>query len=61
MKYGDIIVFTDGACKRNGKKDAVASIGVYFPNKEYEDISEVLECDKHTNQRAEIYAIIRAL
>jgi len=35
----NIIVFTDGSCKGNGKKIAKAGIGIFFPNKELDNIS----------------------
>ena len=56
-----IEVFTDGACTSNGKKFAKGGIGIYFPNGEHEPISEQYVSDKITNQRAELYAIYKAL
>lgn len=57
----DIIVFTDGACSANGKKNARAGIGIYFPNSELDNISEEFTQSPMTNQRAELCAIYRAL
>lgn len=59
----NIIVFTDGACSNNGKKaaKAAAGIGIHFPNKEYNDISQKFTEGLITNQRAELYAIKVAL
>lgn len=57
----NIIVFTDGACSQNGKKNASAGIGVYFPNKEFANIAEEFTIQPVTNQRAELYAIYTAL
>ncbi len=65
----NIIVFTDGACSNNGKKAAAtkttkvarAGIGIHFPNKEYNDISQKFTEGLITNQRAELYAIKVAL
>lgn len=56
-----IIVFTDGACANNGKQNAKAGCGVFYPNKEYENISLKFTIAPITNQRAELYAIYLAL
>jgi ribonuclease HI len=53
-----ITIYTDGACKNNGKKNAIAGIGVYSEN--IYNISEKIE-GRQTNQRAELYAILKAL
>ena len=34
-----LIVFTDGSCINNGKSSCKAGYGVYFPNKEFKDVS----------------------
>ena len=52
-----IIIYTDGACKNNGKKNAIAGIGIYVKDKI--NFSEKL-FGKQTNQRAELYAILKA-
>ncbi len=57
-KENPIYIYTDGACKNNGKKNAIAGIGVYI--KDICDISERIK-GKQTNQRAELYAILKAL
>ena len=44
----NITIYTDGACKNNGKKNAIAGIGVYSEN--VYNISEKIE-GKQTNQR----------
>jgi ribonuclease HI len=56
-----IVVFTDGTCELNGSFEAKAGIGIYWPNSEYENLSELLPGKIQTNNRAEIYAIIRAI
>ena len=59
----DIIIYTDGACKNNGSKNAKAGIGIHFSKKnkiEFNDVSEPFP-DKPTNQRAELSAILEAL
>tara|TARA_Y100000768_G_scaffold388603_1_gene385528 strand:- start:2537 stop:3070 length:534 start_codon:yes stop_codon:yes gene_type:complete len=56
-KY-DLTIYTDGACSNNGKSTAKAGIGVY--SKDKLNISERI-VGKQTNQRAELYAILKAL
>lgn len=59
-----VVVYTDGACSGNGQDSASAGIGVYFGDDDPRNISEALpEFDKFSasNQRAELYAIVRAL
>lgn len=53
-----INIYTDGACSNNGKKTAKAGIGVYI-----EDICNISErlIGLQTNQRAELYAILKSL
>jgi len=54
-----IVVFTDGSCMK--KKDGIkCGYGVYFPNGEFDNISKKFT-DNPTNQRAELYAILKAL
>lgn len=56
-----IIVFTDGSCVGNGTPTSTGGIGIYFPNKELNDISDPFFISPITNQRAELYAIYTAL
>ena len=56
-----IKVFTDGSCVRNGKRDAKGGIGIYFPNKEFDNVSKEFTFSPITNQRTELYAILVAL
>jgi len=62
-----IIIYTDGACINNGSKLAKAGIGIHFSKRnkiKFDDVSESLEAtdeNKVTNQRAELYAILKAL
>ena len=55
-------VWTDGACSDNqsGEK-AKAGVGVYFGPNDPKNLSEPLPGPKQTNQRAELWATIRAL
>lgn len=56
----DIIIYTDGGCINNGKKNAKASIGVYFGKNDNRNISSRIN-GKQTNNTAEIKAIIKAI
>ena len=53
-----INIYTDGACINNGKKNAKAGIGIYISDNF--TVSEKLN-GLPTNQRAELYAILKAL
>ena len=55
------VVYTDGACVRNGKEGARAGVGVYFGEGDERNVSEPLEGEMQTNQRAELTAALRAL
>ncbi len=57
----NIKVFTDGSSLDNASKVSYGGIGIYFPNKELDDISEHFLIRPVTNQRAELYAIYTAL
>ena len=53
-----IEVYTDGACSKNGKKDAQASWAFYFPeHKSISNAARVPEDQTQTNQRGELMAI----
>lgn len=56
-----ITVWTDGGCLKNGKKGAIAGVGVFFGDNDIRNISEKLPGVVQTNQRSEIQAIVRAL
>lgn len=59
-----IFVHVDGACPSNGYNDAIAGIGVFFHQGSPFNLSERLVFPANeppTNQRAEIYAVVRAL
>jgi len=58
--HNRIVVWTDGSCKHNGTYKAHAGIGVHW-NDEYKNLSEHLPGELQSNNRAEIYAVIRAL
>lgn len=52
-------VFTDGATRGNGKTNARASYAVYWGPYAHLNESALLPGDLQTNQRAELYAILR--
>lgn len=54
-------IFTDGSCTHNGREYAIGGIGVYFPNGEYPNISKQFSHPPISNQRAELYAIYKAV
>ncbi len=57
-----IRIFTDGACKSNGKAIAQASYAAWFPeNKEWSFAIKMPETEMQTNQRAELKAIHDAI
>ena len=57
----DIIVYTDGSCTKCVKNKTLSGYGIYFPNKELKDVSRSFTHLPLTNQRAELYAIYKAL
>ncbi|KAJ8132889.1 hypothetical protein O1611_g740 [Lasiodiplodia mahajangana] len=58
---GVVRIFTDGSSLSNGKLGATAGVGVFFGQSDKRNVSERLEGDIQTNQRAELTAVIRAL
>lgn len=56
----NITVFTDGSCIRRKGQPIKAGYGIHFPNQEINDISHSFS-DNPTNQRAELYAIYKAI
>ena len=56
----NIVVYTDGACRNNGKKNAKAGIGVYFSDNDPRNVSERLRGNQ-TNQNAELSAILKVV
>ncbi|WQF81373.1 Putative large ribosomal subunit protein bL9/RNase H1 [Colletotrichum destructivum] len=53
-------VYTDGSSLGNGTAGSVAGVGVYFGPNDPRNVSERLEGELQTNQRAELTAILRA-
>ena len=60
-KEYDLVICTDGACTKNGKEGALAGVGVFFGDNDPRNISEALQGDVQTNNRAELTAFIYAL
>jgi ribonuclease HI len=54
-------VYTDGSCINNGKKCSKGGIGIYFGDGDSRNVSKKLECDKVTNNVAELSALNEAL
>jgi ribonuclease HI len=54
-------IYTDGACHNNGKRGAKAGIGVFFAPDDARNISARLPGQQQTNQRAELFAVLKAL
>ena len=64
INYDKFVVYTDGACRNNGKHNALSSIGIYFSNHnlyKIDNVSEVLKGSSHTNNIAELTAINKSL
>ncbi len=59
-KADPVIVYTDGACPGNGQGAQVAGAGVWFGPGDARNLSERVPGDA-TNNRAELYAAVRAL
>ena len=53
-------MYTDGSLRKTQKGD-ICGYGIYFPNKELENIAEPFNIGKISNNRAELYAIYQAL
>ncbi|KAH6670016.1 putative ribonuclease H [Halenospora varia] len=60
-RSGVLKVWTDGSSRGNGRKGALAGVGVWFGAGDGRNVSEPLVGPQQTNQRAELTAIQRAL
>lgn len=58
---GMLRIFTDGSSLSNGRRGATAGVGVFFGEDDERNVSERLEGETQTNQRAELTAVVRAL
>ena len=55
-----LVVFTDGACSANGKKNAKGGYSTVWPDYPEMDGGWPLEGDKSTNNRAEMMGLIKS-
>jgi len=55
----DYYVYTDGGCSNNGKRNAVAGIGIFFGVGDPRNVSRRIQ-GKQTNNTAELTAILEA-
>lgn len=60
-KFGRMVIYTDGACSKNGKPGARAGYGVFFGDGNYRNVSKPVPGHKQTNNTGEMYAFICAL
>ena len=58
---GTLRIYTDGSSLANGKATSRAGLGVYFGDNDPRNISERLQGEPQTNQRAELMAMLRAM
>jgi ribonuclease HI len=57
----ELSVYVDGSCKGNGKPNAKSGIGIYFGKKDPRNVSAFLKGKVHTNNIAELTAILVVL
>lgn len=62
MTSDRFIVYTDGSCLNNGKKNSVGAIGIFFSDNDPDNYAQVIDNDgnKITNQTMELLAGIQA-
>lgn len=61
LKENNVVVYTDGSCIKKSTGNPKCGYGIHFPNNELEDLSRKFTHEPLTNQRAELYAIYKAL
>ncbi len=54
-------IFTDGSYKKTKDKKELCGYGIFYPNDEFANISRPFIHEPLTNQRAELYAILKSL
>ena len=60
-KYISVIdIYTDGSLRRT-RDGIICGYGIYFPNRELKNVAAPFNDGKLTNNRAELYAIYRAI
>lgn len=57
----NVTIFTDGSCLNNGQPDASAGWAVIIKGDIETNLSGKLPGEKQTNNRAELYALLKAL
>jgi len=60
MSNSIIEIYTDGSFVKK-KSNIFCGYGIYFPNKEYKSISRKFTHEPITNNRAELYAILKSI
>lgn len=60
-KMSELHIWTDGSCLNNGKDNAMSGIGIFYGANDTRNVSSRLPVDKHTNNRAELCAILYTL
>jgi ribonuclease HI len=61
MDKKNVIIFTDGSCMKKPNQPPKCGYGIYFPNKEFKDVSRKFTHGELTNQRAELHAIYKGI
>jgi ribonuclease HI len=61
MSNTTIEVYTDGSFVKKKDGTMYCGYGIYFPNKEYKPISRKFTHEPITNNRAELYAILKTI
>jgi ribonuclease HI len=61
LVHGTVHIYTDGSCSKNGTPAAVSGCGVWFGEGDARNVSAVTPLPPHTNQRAELCAVLLAL
>ena len=55
-----VVVYTDGACSKNGNKNAIASWAMWFPSRPDWSDAQRVDGSNQTNNRGELSAILSA-
>ena len=60
MSNSTLIIYTDGSLVKKGS-NIYCGYGIYFPNHEYKPISRKFTHEPITNNRAELYSILKSI
>jgi ribonuclease HI len=55
------LIYTDGACPSNGRLGGRAGVGIFFSQNDPRNLSARLPGTHQTNQRAELFAVLKTL